>query len=183
MLSLSWLRRSCDNRRISRLQFEHKGVNVQVDPPFQCAAREHLWIGDHVYIGPYAYISAIGGVRIGSGTIIGPKVTIFSANHRYEDAGAVPYDDVVIPLQVTIDEHVWIGGNVTIVPGVTIGEGCVVGAGTVVTSSFPACSVIGGNPARVLKMRDMEHYLRLKHEGKTYLKMKTAGLMTPHFDK
>lgn len=57
-------------------------------------------------------------MAIGSGTIIGPKLTIYTANHRYEDGNAIPYDDVLLPGKVEIGENIWIGGNVIIVPGV-----------------------------------------------------------------
>lgn len=54
---------------------------------------------------------------------------------------------------VVIEDDVWIGANVTILKGVTIGRGSVVAAGAVVTKSCPPYSIIGGVPAKVLKMR------------------------------
>ena len=176
----SGFQRALACRRLAQLQLEHRGVNVQIHHTLSVASPERLWIGDHVYVGPDCWINATGGVRIGSGTIIGPRVTILSANHRYEGADAVPYDDLVIPLPVDIGENVWIAANVTIVPGITIGEGCVVGAGAVITSDVPPCRVIGGNPAVVIKMRDSERYVSLKQQGRIYLKLKSAGSMSPH---
>ena len=54
---------------------------------------------------------------------------------------------------VLIADDVWIGARVIILPGVRIGTGAVIGAGAVVTKDMPDYSVVGGNPARVLKMR------------------------------
>ena len=70
---------------------------------------------------------------------------------------------------VNIGENVWIGSRVTILPGVNIGEGAVVGAGSVVTGNVPKGAVVGGNPAKVIKYRNLELYDKLKQEGRIYL--------------
>ncbi|MBN2392183.1 MAG: acyltransferase [Anaerolineae bacterium] len=133
-----------------------------------------------MYIGPYVTIYAVGGVTIGSGTIIGPRLTVYTANHRFRDAHAIPYDDIVLPERVEIGENVWIGGNVIVVPGVTIGEGCIVAAGSVVTKEFLPLNVLGGNPAKVIGTRNSDHYVRLKREKRIYLALKRQGLLIPH---
>ena len=65
---------------------------------------------------------------------------------------------------MVIEDFVWLGTNVTIVPGVRIGEGAVVAAGSVVTKNVPSGAVVGGNPAVVIKFRDMEHFSKLKKD-------------------
>jgi galactoside O-acetyltransferase len=52
---------------------------------------------------------------------------------------------------VTIESKAWIGFNVIILKGVTIGEGAIVGAGSVVTKDVPPYTIVGGNPARVIR--------------------------------
>jgi maltose O-acetyltransferase len=52
---------------------------------------------------------------------------------------------------ITVKRGAWVGANATVLPGVTIGEGAVVAAGAVVTKDVPPHTVVGGNPARVLK--------------------------------
>jgi acetyltransferase-like isoleucine patch superfamily enzyme len=54
---------------------------------------------------------------------------------------------------IRIGNNCWIGSKVTILDGVTIGDGCILAAGTVVTKSFPANSIIGGVPAKIIKSR------------------------------
>ena len=56
--------------------------------------------------------------------------------------------------KVTVKKNAWLGLNVTICPGVTIGEYAVVGAGAVVTKDVLAYAVVGGVPAKVIKMLD-----------------------------
>ena len=71
---------------------------------------------------------------------------------------------------VVIEDDVWCGANVTILKGVTIGRGSVVAAGAVVTKSFPPYSIIGGIPAKLLKMRFTEEEI-MEHERMLTVKM------------
>lgn len=98
-------------------------------------------------------------LTIGKKVLFGPKPTIITGNHRIDLTGKyiiditekekLPEND----LPVIIEDDVWCGANVTILKGVTIGRGSVVAAGAVVTKSFPPYSIIGGVPAKLLKMR------------------------------
>ncbi len=114
------------------------------------------------------FIECSGGVSIGRCFHTGKGLTIFSANHNYDNGSHIPYDEKDILKPVIIEDFVWIGSNVTIVPGVTIGEGVVIGAGSLVTKSIPDYAVIGGNPAQILKYRDIEAFKKLKAEKKFY---------------
>lgn len=115
------------------------------------------------------------GMRIGAGNanvIIGDNfhsgidVHIIAQYHNYDKGNAIPYDDTYIEKDVIIEDNVWIGSHVIILGGVTIGEGAIIQAGSVVTSSIPKYAIAGGAPAKVFKYRDIEHYEKLKAEGK-----------------
>ncbi len=114
------------------------------------------------------FIECTGGVTIGRYFHTGRGLTIFSTNHNYSNASMIPYDEISIDKPVVIKDFVWSGSNVTIVPGVTIGEGVVIGAGSVITKNIPDYAIVGGNPAQVIKYREIDEFKRLKKEGKYY---------------
>lgn len=109
-----------------------------------------------------------GGVEFGSYFHSGENITIITSNHNYDDpeVESIPYGKKRINKDVTIKDFVWLGHGVTILPGITIGEGVVVAAGSVVVKDIPDYMVVGGNPAKVLKSRNVEQFQRLKSEGK-----------------
>lgn len=141
----------------------------------------NISLKSNIYIGPEAYFWGIGGINIEDNVIIGPKVTIHSSNHRYENANSIPYDEVSIKKPVHICSNVWVGGHSIIVPGVKINEGAVVAMGAVVTKDVPYCAIVGGNPARIIKYRNVEQYEMLKNEGKFYMLMKKQNLIKNNF--
>ena len=126
---------------------------------------ENFYIDPTSHLKSSTYIECMGGVRIGRYFHTGRGLTIYSSNHRYNNEHFIPYDKESDLKSVVIDDFVWLGSNVTIVPGVHIGEGAVVGAGSVVTKDVPAYAVIGGNPAKILKYRDIGQFNELKAQG------------------
>ncbi|MCA9235124.1 MAG: CatB-related O-acetyltransferase [Planctomycetales bacterium] len=64
--------------------------------------------------------------------------------------------------QIYIGHDVWIGSRVFIRDGVAVGDGAIVGAGAVVVKDVPSYSIVGGVPAKVIRMRfDAETVARL----------------------
>ena len=106
---------------------------------------------------------------IGKKVLFGPNPTIITGDHRIDVIGKYIMDSTEkLPendAPVVIEDDVWTGANVTILKGVTIGRGSVIAAGAVVTKSFPPYSIIGGVPAKVLKMRFTEEEIE-EHEEK-----------------
>ena len=101
-------------------------------------------------------------LTIGRKVIFGPNPTIITGDHRIDIIGKYIIDVTTSEKlsendeAVVIEDDVWCGANVTILKGVTIGHGSVVAAGAVVTQSFPPYSIIGGVPAKLIKMRFSE---------------------------
>ena len=112
-------------------------------------------------------------LTIGRKVVFGPRPTIITGDHRTDLVGKYIIDVTVeekLPgndLPVVIEDDVWCGANVTILKGVTIGRGSIVAAGAVVTHSFPPYSVIGGVPAKLLKMRFTPEEI-VEHEKMLY---------------
>lgn len=111
-------------------------------------------------------IHGSGGVTIGDNFHSGAGCTIYSVNHRWEGASAVPYDAEVVREPVVIENNVWLGEHVLVMPGSHIGEGAIVGAGAVVSGSIEACAVAVGVPARPVRHRDRQEYDRLVSAGR-----------------
>ena len=117
------------------------------------------------------YVNFNGMEIVGKGRVVigdyfhsGKGCLIIADNHNYDSGNAIPYDKKIIEKGVEIGDCVWFGANVLILPGTKIGEGVVVQAGSVVHGEIPDYAVIGGNPATVIKYRDVEHFQKLKSE-------------------
>lgn len=124
----------------------------------------YTYLADHVNFNGMQ-VSGTGRVEIGNYFHSGRECMIISSNHNYE-GDAIPYDCTYIAKDVKIGDFVWLGNRVMILPGVTIGEGAIIQAGAVVVSDIPSCAIAGGNPAKVFKYRDKEHFYKLKNEMK-----------------
>ena len=114
---------------------------------------EGLVIGNRVGISQNCFIAIRGKIEIGDCTIIGPNVSIFSENHIFDDINIPIVDQGEKREDVTIGRNVWIGTRSTILAGVSIGDGSIIAAGSVVTKNVPAYSIVGGVPAKVIRMR------------------------------
>ena len=111
-------------------------------------------IGNNVGFGTHCrYGSGMGRLLIGDDTIFGNYVSIHPENHNYKDQNIPIRLQGVRGIGVEIGKNCWIGAKATILDGTIIGDNCVVAAGAVVRGEFPANSIIGGVPAKIIKMR------------------------------
>lgn len=112
-------------------------------------------------------INGKGKVSIGQYFHSGEECIMITDTHNYEGE-MIPYDNTDKVRDIIIDDFVWIGTRVTILGGVHIGEGAIIQAGAVVVNDIPAYAIAGGNPAKVFKYRDKEHFMELKTKGKYF---------------
>ena len=115
------------------------------------AANLLLEIGDNSYIGMFSIVNGYAAK-----VIIGKNVSIAQGVNIMADSGpnASTLMQQYYPLikgPVKIGDHSWLGANSIIMPGVELGEFCVVAANSFVDKSFPPYSVVGGNPAKLIK--------------------------------
>ncbi len=125
----------------------HAGAGLWLEPPFYCDYGSNIYLGERVFFNFNCVVLDVAPVRIGSRTLFGPNVQIYTATHPVDSEERASGLEFAKP--ITIGSDVWVGGNAVICPGVTIGEGSIIGAGSVVTKDIPAGVVAAGNPCRV----------------------------------
>ncbi len=111
-------------------------------------------IGDHTLIGLSNVI--IGPVELGNHILLAQNVVLSGLNHIFEDVTRPIVQQKFTTKLIKVEDGAWIGANAVVVPGVTIGKNAVVAAGSVVTKDVPPYSVVGGNPAKIIKQHNPE---------------------------
>jgi len=111
-------------------------------------------IGDRTRIG--LGCTLIGPVKIGNDIMFAQNIVVSGLNHGYADINIPPSLQAVETKQIVIEDNVWIGANSVITAGVTIGKQSIVAAGSVVTKAVGAYTIVGGNPAKVIKQYNFE---------------------------
>lgn len=128
-------------------------------------------MGD-IIIGDYTHVTSrvklVGPVTLGNYVTIGSGAQITGLTHNYMDVNRPIAKQGVTPDRTVVEDDVWIGGNSCINQGITIGTHCIIASGSVVTKSVPPYSVVGGNPARILKQYDFDKKNGLKFKRNRY---------------
>ena len=113
-----------------------------------------VFIGDRTRIGLGCTI--IGPVKIGNDIMLAQNIVLSGLNHSYEDLSLPISTQGITTSLIEVDDETWIGANSVIVAGIKIGKHCVIAGGSVVTKNVPDYSIVGGNPARILKQYNSE---------------------------
>ncbi|KTD46304.1 sugar O-acetyltransferase [Legionella quateirensis] len=122
--------------------------NFLLIPPFYTAGGNEIHIGRNVFINQNCTFYDLGGLHIADDVMIGPNVSIITASHALEPSQR---RTTTIGKPIVIEKNVWIATGAIIVGGVTVGENSVVAAGSVVTKNVPPNTLVGGNPAQVIR--------------------------------
>jgi len=138
--------RAAERFRIGPNGVVRTGARCVIDSGARIIVLGELHIGDDVYIGRDVVISAHERVSIGSGTLLGERVSIHDNNHGPPDAR-----DAFETKPVQIGSRAWIAAGVVLVAGAEVGAGTTVAANAVVTGSLPDDVLAAGVPAKVIK--------------------------------
>lgn len=129
--------------------FGSTGKNFFIEPTFRCDYGYNIEIGENFFANFDCVMLDICKIKIGDNCLLAPGVHIYTAAHPLNPDERNSGAEFGKP--VMIGNNVWIGGRAIINPGITIGDNVVIGAGAVVTKDIPANTVVGGNPAKVIK--------------------------------
>ncbi len=157
------------------LSFIGPGVQLEIGPKGRVELGRWSWLGHGTKIRCHE-----GRVSIGAKTVLGQECTISAYQHVSIGRECVVADRVMLidfdhgmvevdrPIRlqgiykrdVRVGHNVWIGYGACILRGVTVGDNAVIGTNSVVTADVPANAVVGGVPARVIRMRDEPRRMR-----------------------
>jgi acetyltransferase-like isoleucine patch superfamily enzyme len=158
--------------------FFGRGLEIEISPRGRVDFGRFVWIGDRTKIrchegvveigaksvlGQECTISAYQHVRIGEQCVIADRAMFIDFDHGVVEVERPIRQQGIYKRDVEVGSNVWIGYGACVLRGVRIGDNAVVGTNSVVTKDVPANAVVGGIPARVLRMREAPVDLRWEH--------------------
>lgn len=133
---------------ISELTGKKVDDSFRMFPPFYTDFGKNIVFGKDVFVNSGCHFQDQGGITVGDGTLIGHNVVLATVNHDLYPKNNRKNHYA----SIRIGKHVWIGSNATILAGVTVGDWAVIAAGAVVTKDVPAYAVVGGVPAKIIRI-------------------------------
>ena len=164
----NWIKNIIKDKKYKKEYFEKNKDNKTY--PINVFPLDLVSIGKGTYGPICAYINSNDSrLIIGRYCSIGPNVRfVVSSEHKTNTFSTFPWKVMVLGEQseagskgnIVIDDDVWICDGAIILSGVHIGQGAIVAAGAVVAKDVPAYSIVGGNPAEVIKYRFPEEVIK-----------------------
>jgi acetyltransferase-like isoleucine patch superfamily enzyme len=175
---LAWAKlRFGDRLQLDGIAFIRPGVHLEIAPGARLVLGRWSWLGDDTKVRVHEGICEIGAksvlgqectiscfrhVKIGRECIIADKVMMIDFDHGVVDVDRPIRAQGIYKRTVEIGHNCWIGYGACILRGVRVGENCVIGTNAVVTRDVPDNAVVGGVPARVIRMRKPPRAMRFE---------------------
>ncbi len=112
---------------------------------------DSVTLGDNCSVNPY--VTLRGKLTAGDGVRIGAYTCMVGFNHGFDRIDIPIYEQPHVSKGIILGDDVWVGAHVTVLDGVRVGSHTILAAGAIVTKDVPDYAIVGGNPARVLRMR------------------------------
>jgi len=117
------------------------------------SAKNKILIGKNFYAGHNCHFAA--NAKIGDDVLFASYVSLVGGDHNIDDKNIIIRKSGREKFKrITIKDNVWVGHGVILLHGITINSGSIIAAGSVVTKDVPENCIYGGNPAKLIKVRD-----------------------------
>jgi acetyltransferase-like isoleucine patch superfamily enzyme len=161
--------------RTSGMLFLGRGLELQVGRSGEISFGRFVWIGDGTKIrchegaveigdktvfGQECTISAYQRVRIGEQCVIADRAMFIDFDHGVAEVERPIRVQGIYKRDTVVGSNVWVGYGACVLRGVRVGDNAVIGTNAVVTKDVPANAVVGGVPAKVIRMREAPTELR-----------------------
>ncbi len=117
-------------------------------------------IGAKTVMGQECTISAFQHISIGRECIVADRVMLIDFDHGVVEVERPIRLQGIYKRDVRVGHNVWLGYGACVLRGVVVGDNAIVGTSSVVTKEVPANAVVGGSPARVIRMREAPRSMR-----------------------
>jgi putative colanic acid biosynthesis acetyltransferase WcaF len=129
------------------------GEGSKVDPSCRIWAPWNLSIGSYTALAEGVDCYTVDRIEIGSKVAVSQRAFLCTASH---DISSLRRPLTHAPIRIA--DHAWVCAQAIIYPGISLGEGAVVAAGSIVTKDVNAWEVVGGNPAKLIKSRNISEH-------------------------
>lgn len=148
-LHYSWPITTGVRRIAAKMMFDSCGKKVDIGRKISFSS--HFSLGDRSSVGDNTYI--LGKVSIGNDVMMAANCAFIASNHNTKRIDVPMNQQGGTDAPIVIGNDVWICYGSTICAGVKVGNGSIIAAGSVVTKDVPQYAVVGGVPAKIIRMR------------------------------
>lgn len=123
--------------------FVHQRARIQI--PWNLILHDRACLGDR------ANAYSLGVIEIFEYATVGQEVYLCTGTHAFDKP-----EMNLITSKITVHQRAFIGARAFVMPGIIVGENAIIGAGSLVTKNVKKNTIVGGNPAKLIKSRAIE---------------------------